>query len=279
MLIGPPYPPSVPVLIWIARAVLAASALLTVVFDPRLFFGKSGGSGNWISFGSWFYDGSWWAFRLAIAALVLYGIAAVTAETGARVGWRGPAVAGVLLLWGLVRGVPHQENSSRWSQGAVGALAWIRAERDKHDRAPRVVIDATMFAGLWRSADGSAWRFGPNDAIRLSDSTAASSRGAGVPSPADKRAACSGPYRVGYQERGRDVLVESGLDASAHGAEIWHAMPERVRLPVASVGCSEEPWAGEFVLVRPDEIWLLEPWMTAEEVRADAFVFRRVAGK
>jgi len=71
----------VPVLIWIARAVLAASALLTVVFDPRLFFGKSGGSGNWISFGSWFYDGSWWAFRLAIAALVLYGITAVTADT------------------------------------------------------------------------------------------------------------------------------------------------------------------------------------------------------
>jgi hypothetical protein len=269
----------VPVLIWIARAVLAASALLTVVFDPRLFFGKGGGSGNWISFGSWFYDGSWWAFRLAVTALVLYGITAVTAEADARVGWRGPVFAVVLLLWGLVRGIPHQENNSRWSQGAVGALAWIRAERDQRDRAPRV-IDATMFTGLWRSADGSAWRFGPNDAARVADSLAGSPRGSSrVPSPAAKRAACSGPYRVGYKERGRDVLVESGLDASAHGAEIWHAMPERVRLPVASVGCSEEAWAGEFVLVRPDELWLLEPWMTAAEVRADAFVFRRETGK
>jgi hypothetical protein len=47
---------------------------------------------------------------------------------------------------------------------------------------------------------------------------------------------------------------------------------------VASVGCSEEAWAGEFVLVRPDELWLLEPWMTKDEVKADAFVFRRAAG-
>ena len=74
-------------------------------------------------------------------------------------------------------------------------------------------------------------------------------------------------------------MVVSGLVASAHGAEIWVALPERVRLAVASVGCSEEPWAGEFVLVRPDELWLLEPWMPVEEVRADAFVFRRAAGK
>ena len=62
--------PPVPVLIWIARAVLAASALLAVVFDPRLFFGKVGGSGNWISFGSWFYDGSWWAFRLICQSFI-----------------------------------------------------------------------------------------------------------------------------------------------------------------------------------------------------------------
>jgi hypothetical protein len=97
--------------------------------------------------------------------------------------------------------------------------------------------------------------------------------------PAAKRAACTGTYRVAYEERGRDVFVESGLDTSAHGAEIWHSMPERVRLPVANVACSEERWAGSFVLVRDDELWLLEPWMTVDEVRADAFVFRRTSRK
>ena len=132
------------------------------------------------------------------------------------------------------------------------------------------MIDATVFAGLWRAPDGSAWRFEPNVATRVE-------RVGATPSAAAKRAACTGEYRVAYEERGRDVLVESGLDASAHGAEIWHSMPERVRLPVASVGCSQETWAGEFVLVRRDELWLLEPWMTADEVRADAFVFRRTA--
>jgi hypothetical protein len=45
------------------------------------------------------------------------------------------------------------------------------------------------------------------------------------------------------------------------------------------VACSEERWAGSFVLVRDDELWLLEPWMTVDEVRADAFVFRRTSRK
>ena len=101
----------------------------------------------------------------------------------------------------------------------------------------------------------------------------------GSPSPADVRAACSGTYRVAYEERGRDVLVDSGVDASAHGAEIWHAMPERVRLPVASVGCSVEAWGASFVMVRADEIWLLERWMAMHEMRADAFVYRRTADR
>jgi hypothetical protein len=257
-------------LIWIARVVLGVATFFTIAFDPRLFFGRGDGGGNWISFTSWFYGGSWWAFRLSAVALVLYGIVALVADGEHRVGWRGPGLSVLLLLWALARGVPHRENMNQWSKGEVGALAWIRAERAARDRAPRP-ISATTFAGLWRASDGSAWRFGPNDATRTEET--------GVPSsPAAKRALCTGTYRAAYEERGRDVLVESGLDASVHGGEVWHAMPERIRLPVAGVACSEEPWAGSFVLVRDDEIWLLEAWMTADEIRADAFVFRRVGG-
>jgi hypothetical protein len=46
-------------------------------------------------------------------------------------------------------------------------------------------------------------------------------------------------------------------------------------VPVASVACSEEPWSGEFVRVRDDELWLFEPYMTTEEMKAGAFVLRR----
>ena len=108
-----------PVLIWVTRIALAAAALFTVAFDPRVFFGRGGGGGNWISFSSWFYGGSWWSFRLAAFALVLYGIAALTADGGARTGWRGPCLSVALLLWGLVRGVPHEDNMSRWARGGV----------------------------------------------------------------------------------------------------------------------------------------------------------------
>jgi hypothetical protein len=187
------------------------------------------------------------------------------------VGWRGPGLAVALMLWGLLRGVPHEDNASRWARGGVGALEWIRAQRDRRDREARP-IDAAVFAGLWRSPDGSAWRFAPNEAMRIA-------RSGGAALPAAKRAACTGTYRVAYEERGRDVLVESGVDASPRAGKIWHSMPERVRLPVASVECSQEAWGGQFVLVRDDELWLLEPWMTTDEMRADAFVFRRTADR
>jgi hypothetical protein len=152
----------------------------------------------------------------------------------------------------------------------IGGVAGVgtRARRPA-PRQHQQVVDATAFAGVWRAPHGSAWRFAPNETTRLAQSDAA-------PSPAATRASCSGVYRVAYEERGRDVLVESGLDASAHSATVWHSMPDRIRLPVASVACSEERWAGSFVLVRADELWLLEPWMTTDEIRADAFVFRRI---
>ncbi|HUQ84614.1 MAG TPA: hypothetical protein VM076_25900 [Gemmatimonadaceae bacterium] len=254
-------------MIWVARVVLALSAVMTVAFDPRVFFG-SGQGGGWISFASWFHDGSWWAFRLAIAALVLYGIAAATSDPAHRVSWREPVIAGALVAWALVRGVPHSANVSSWARGDVGALAWLRAERGQRDQE-EIAIGPEVFAGSWRAADGTIWRFGPNDATRDSPDSAS------TPSPASKRARCTGPYRVAYLERGRDVFVERGVDSSAHASAVLAALPARARVAVASVACSEEPWSAEFVRVSDGEIWLFEPWMTTEEMRADAFVLRR----
>ena len=254
--------------IWIARIALIVSALLSVVFEPRVFFGSGQGGGGWISFGSWFHSGAWWAFRLAVAALVLYAIAAATAEEGHRVAWREPAIAVLLLVWALVRGVPHADNASVWARGEVGAMAWVRAERRLED-AEETPAGPEAFVGDWRAADGTIWRFGPNDAMRISADSAA-------PSPAAKRARCTGTFRVAYIERGRDVFVERGLDSSAHATTVLKAIPTRARVPVVAVACSEEPWGGDFVRVADDEIWLFEPWMTAKEMRADAFVLRRV---
>ena len=74
------------------------------------------------------------------------------------------------------------------------------------------------------------------------------------------------------------MFVETGIDASAHATALSRTFGERARFAVASVGCSEEPWTAELVRVTPDELWLFEPWMTTEEMKADAFVFRRVGG-
>lgn len=251
-------------MIWVARVVLALSALLSVVFDPRVFFG-SGQGGGWISFASWFHDGSWWAFRLAVAALVLYGIVAAMSDPAHRLSWREPVLALAVVAWALVRGVPHPANVSSWARGEVGALAWIRAQRDQRDQTA-TAIGPEVFAGTWRAADGTTWRFGPNDATRVSADSA---------SPASKRARCSGPYRVVYLERGRDVFVERGVDSSAHASALLATLPARGRFAVASVACSEEPWSAEFVRVASDELWLFEPWMATDEMRADAFVLRR----
>lgn len=251
-------------MVWLARVILAVAAAFTVVFDQRVFFG-SGQGGGWISFASWYHDGAWWAFRLAIAALVLYGVAAVTSGAGHRIGWREPAIALALVVWALVRGVPHPANVSSWARGEVGALAWLRAERGQRDQAA-TPIGPEVFAGTWRAADGTTWRFGPNDVTRTSADSA---------SPASKRARCSGTYHVVYLERGRDVFVERGVDSSAHASALLATLPARGRFAVASLACSEEPWSAELVRVSDDELWLFEPWMTTEEMRADTFVLRR----
>ena len=41
----------------VSRVALGAAALLTVLFDPRVFFGGGGGGGGFISFDSWFHAG------------------------------------------------------------------------------------------------------------------------------------------------------------------------------------------------------------------------------
>jgi hypothetical protein len=252
-------------MIWIVRALLAASTVFTVVFEPRVFFG-SGPGGGWISFASWFYDGSWWAFRLAIAALVLWTIVVATTGAGVRSSWREPAVALVLIAWAFVRGVPHRENVSSWARGEVGALAWLRAERSARDER-EIPIGPEVFAGRWVAADGTTWEFAPNEARRVVPDSAARSEAA-------TRARCSAGFRVVYLERGRDVFVERGVDSSAHALAVLATLSPRARVAVASVACADEPWSAEFVRVG-DEVWLFEPWMTNAEMRADAFVLRR----
>ena len=188
-------------MIWIARIVLAVSTVLTVLFDPRVFFGAGQGGGGFISFTSWFHTGSWWAVRLAVIALVLFALAALTTDGNARVGWRGPALAVALIAWALVRGVPHRDNVSSWARGDVGVRAWLRTQRE-HRANERTPIGAEAFAGTWHSADGTEWRFAPNVASRVVPEVQAQSAAA-------VRSRCRGTFRVGYEERGRDVLVET----------------------------------------------------------------------
>lgn len=250
-------------LIWLAWAAAAFATLLTIVFDPRVFFGSGEGGGGWISFGSWYQSGAWMAFWLAILALALFGVA-VASLGAANVGWRGPLLAVLLVCWALARGIPHANNASTWQRGDVGVGAWLRANGRARATRPGS-LGADAFAGTWRAADGTEWRFTPNEATRVvGDSTSASA----------KRAQCSGSYRVGYETRARSVLDERGLETSPHAAPLVVALPADALLPVASVACSAEPWTGEFVRVG-DELWLLEPYLTDAELKADTFVLRR----
>ncbi|MBV9879593.1 MAG: hypothetical protein JO180_03815 [Gemmatirosa sp.] len=250
-----------------ARVATVVAAVLTVMFDPRVFFGSGQGGGGWISFGGWFHGGAWTAMRVALVALGLFVAAA--ASGAPRVGWRGPAVAAVLVAWGLARGVPHRDNASTWWRGDVGVRAWIRAERARRARTPQTlgsIAGAAAFAGEWRASDGSTWRFGADAAERVA--------GPGAASPATRRAACGGIYRASYVERGREVFDERGVEDHPPAAAALRALPPNARVAVAEVACSVEPWAATLVRVG-DEVWLLEPYTTTEELQAGAFVLRR----
>jgi hypothetical protein len=263
-------------LLWTGHVVLAAATLWTIVFDPRVFFGTGGGGGGWISFSSWFHGGSWTAFRLTLLALVLYGVVAMNGGD-VRAAWRGPALALVLLGWGLARGVPHIDNGSKWARGAVGARAWLRTELALRARV-RHPLGAESFAGVWRAADGTEWRFfgepgsEPGTPRR---GTAVRTLAPGAPSVGAQRAACRGIYRTAYVEGGRELIEERGLDRSPHAAAVLRRVGPEARVRVVMVGCSEEPWAADFAQVVDDELWILEPYLTYDELQRDAFVLRR----
>lgn len=251
-------------MIWAVRMVLVLSAVLSAVFEPRVFFG-SGSGGGFLSFSGLYFSGAWWAFRFAVLGLALCGISVFTSGAGQRVGWLEPLVAVVLIAYALGRGVPHVANQSTWSHGDVGVRAWLRGREKQRYGAP-VAIGAEAFAGVWRGGDGSTWTFAPNEALRTAADTAST--------PAAKRAKCSGTYHVVFIERGRDVFADRGIESSSHAAAVVATLPPRVRVPVATVACSNEPWSAEFIRVN-DELWLLEPYMAAEEFRDGGFVFRR----
>ena len=239
-------------LVWAAWLLVALATAATILFDPRVFFGNGQG-GDFISFDSWFYSGAWLAVRLASLALVLFAVAAAVGGPE-HASWRGAALAALLVCWALVRGVPHADNRATWKRGDVGALTWWRTQQ-RH-RAIARPLGADPFLGSWHAPDGAEWRFDTSGVTH-------------VPSSTPGGAPC-GRYRVGYANRERAVLENRGIEESPAAPRLA-AIPPQAVVPVASVACEDRPWFAEFARVG-DELWVVGPWLTDQELRTSAFV-------
>jgi hypothetical protein len=256
---------------WAGWLALVPALVLTIVHDPAVSDPAHVGSGGFISFAHWWYDGSWAAARLSLAALALHAVPAlaVVARAPASAGvralaalpggwWRGPALALLLVAWALARGVPH--HGGAWRRGELGARTWLREERLARARAPRP-SDARAFAGAWRAPDGTVWRFGA-DAVRRE--------------PA--RTAGGDALLVAYEEVGDDYLRRyDGEALPPRVAALVRAVPPATRVAVAYL--VELPGApgftGDALRLAPDEVVVMAMRVSNGALHGETVVLRR----
>jgi hypothetical protein len=114
----------------IGSALLALAILLAVLCHPAIFYGGRPLPMPMGAFADLFFFGQWLAFGLTAGSLGLFALVwkwrpAILTPFPQKM-WAGPILAGLLLLYLLMAGVPHKANRSFWYKGKLGLIEFVR---------------------------------------------------------------------------------------------------------------------------------------------------------
>lgn len=247
-----------------ALGCLVLSIVLSVVCNPRVFFG-TGGSAVFSLDGIFFW-GQWIAFALALLALCISATLWLNAGRvlSLPVLWI-PAFSALMCAYLVVTGVPHPANSGEWSRGELGIAAFIRgqARRTKANAKP-IVLTADAFHGTWRATDGVEYTFEPNNLRERSD--------LGVRNFAS--ADCAEGFSIRYVQQGREILQDLGLTWSEHAIARYDSTALDAKIPVAEVTCVSRRYV--FIRASHNEVWRLTNDLDLKGIQDKSFILTLV---
>ena len=246
----------------VAVACVVIAVVLSLLVQPRFFWGK--GPGSIVSLDDLFYAGQWAAVLFAILGLVCYGAAWKNGQLPSRA-WVVLAFNIMVLMFLVLKGVPHSANRNEWRNGALGISHFIRGEAKRRAaNTPPKQVSAGTFAGTWRGIDGSTYTF-------LTDRIAWN----GTSLVQYTREHCGAPFSLEYIERTREALQDFGLTWSVHAIAVYDSTPAAAQIPVAMLTCGPEIVV--FIRASSDEVWRVTSTLQLDEIRSASFVLQRAA--
>ena len=245
-----------------AVACALIAGVLALVCQPRVFWGD--GPASIVSLDGLFYAGQWAAVLFAILGL---GCCVAMWKNGPwpSRAWVVLAFNLVVLIFLVMKGVPHNSNRGEWRNGALGIRHFIRGESKRRaaNTLPRQ-LGADTFAGAWRGTDGSTYTFS-NDRVVWS----------GTSGGEYARGKCASPFSLEYIERDKEALQDFGLTWSTHAIAVYDSTTADAKIPVANLACGHERVV--FIRASPGEVWRWTSELQLDEIKSASFVLQRVA--